>query len=98
MRGPFDIVDLHSAGSALGVHAAEPDVMLTGTVDLTLKTRRQVFRFSTHELSVSIRCIERRIWVETAPVSIRYAESDVLRRLTWEFECAPRDSNPKPAD
>jgi hypothetical protein len=98
MRGPFDIVDLHSAGSALGVHTAEPDVMLTGTVDLTLKTRHQVFRFSAHELSVSIRCIERRIWVETAPVSIRYAESDVFRRLTWKFECAPRDSNPKPAD
>ncbi len=73
-------------------------VMLTSTVDLTLKTRRKVFRLSTHELSVSIRCIERRIWVETLPVSVRYAESRSASALNWAFECAPRDSNPKPAD
>jgi hypothetical protein len=73
MRCSFHIADLHSAGPALGIHTAEPEVMLTGTVDLPLKTRREVFRLSTHELSVSIRCIERRIWVESASVSRRYA-------------------------
>ena len=94
----FDVADLHPARPTLGVDAAKPEVMLARAVDLTLKPRRKVFRLSTHALRVSVRCIERRIWVETPPVSVRYAESRSASALNWAFECAPRDLNPKPAD
>ncbi len=72
-RSHLDLVDLDPAGPAIGIHTAEPEVMLASPINQPFKTRSQVFDLPTHALSVSIRCIERRIWVETAPTSIRYA-------------------------
>jgi hypothetical protein len=73
MRSALNVVDLHPAGPALGVHAAEPEVVLARPVNETLEARRQIFSLSAHPLSVSIRRIERRIWVENRSAPLRYA-------------------------
>jgi hypothetical protein len=73
MCGPLDSVDLYSTRPTFGVQAAEPDMVLARPVNQTLEARRQIFSLSAHALSVSIRRIERRIWVETGPALLRYA-------------------------
>ena len=73
VRSHLDLVDLDAPRPAIGIHTAEPEVMLASPINQPLKTRSQVFDLPTHALSVSIWRIERRIWVETASPSLRYA-------------------------
>ncbi len=77
VRGHLDLVDLDQSGPTIGIDAAEPLVMLAGPINQLLKTRSQVFNLPTLALSVSIRCIERRIWVEP-----RRCEGDTLN---WDL-------------
>jgi hypothetical protein len=72
VRSHLDLVDFDTAGPAIGIHTAEPEVMFASPINQPFKTRSQVFDPSAHALSVSIRRIERRIWVETASPSLRY--------------------------
>ena len=69
----LDLVDFDAAGPTIGIHAAAPEVMLASPINQPFKTRSQVFDLPTDALSVSIRRIERRIWVEIASPSLRYA-------------------------
>ena len=98
VRSHLDLVDLHPAGATIGIHAAEPEVVFASPINQPLKARSQVFDLATHALSVSIRCIERRIWVGTATALVRCAKSESVDAFIWTFECAPRDLNPEPAD
>jgi len=62
VRGRRNVADLHTSGAAVGIDAAEPQMMLAGSIHLSLEASRQVLNGPTHELRVSVRCIERCIW------------------------------------
>ena len=58
-RSHLDLADLDPAGATIGIHTAEPKVMLASPINQRFKTRSKVFDLPTHALSASIRRIER---------------------------------------
>ena len=66
VRGHRNVANLDTPRATFSVDAAEPQVLLASSIDLPFKAGREVLNGTTHELRVSVRCIERCIWVARA--------------------------------
>jgi len=72
VRGHRNIANLDTPRAAFWVDAADPKMVLACSIYLPLKASREVLNATTHELRVSVRCIQRCIWVAGAISRTRY--------------------------